>query len=115
MVTKERNNVERRAQDGYSLRLYDSPTVTSNSDITQEVPDTTVTSMVNITQELLDITASLIQTHRARHLGMTAGHFCAWARTDDSPPQRIYTSPSIIQRHQRASELDTDSRPTHTA
>ena len=41
MVTKERNNVERKARDEYSLRLYDSPTVTSNSDITQEVLDTT--------------------------------------------------------------------------
>ena len=50
MVAKERDNVERRARDENNLRLYDSPTVTSNSNVTQEAPDTTATSMVDIAQ-----------------------------------------------------------------
>ena len=61
-MAKERNNIERRARDENNLRLYDSPTVTSSSDVNQEVPDTTVTSMVDIAQEVPDTIASLTQT-----------------------------------------------------
>ena len=62
MVTKERNNVERRASEKNTLRLWDSITVTSRFDVTQGVPDTTVTSMVDIAHEALDTTASLTRT-----------------------------------------------------